>query len=53
MKEVDKKDTPEVSGGYIGPPCTDPPGYPIPDYPQYPPPRDPFGEDDIPTGLGQ
>lgn len=48
MKEVDKKDTPSVSGGYIGPLVTDPPTYPIPpDYPPYPN-GDPLGEGDLP-----
>ncbi len=48
MKEVDKKDAPAVSGGYVGPLVTDPPAYPIPpEYPQYPH-GDPLGEDDLP-----
>jgi len=53
MKEVDKKDAPEVTGGYIGPLCTDPPGYPTPeaDYPQYP--INPYGENDLPAGEKQ
>jgi hypothetical protein len=53
MKEVDKKDAPEVTGGYFGPLCTDPPGYPIPeaDYPQYP--SNPYGENDLPVGEKQ
>ena len=54
MKEVEKKDAPEVSGGYIGPAgCTDLPGYPVPEYPQYPngEPDDPTGEGDLPVGM--
>ena len=40
MKEVEKKDMPEVGGGSVQPtegPCFPPlPEYPGPDYPQYP-----------------
>jgi hypothetical protein len=35
MKEVDKKDAPNVSGGYTGPLVTDPPVEGV-DYPQNP-----------------
>ncbi len=49
MKEVDKKDMPEVSGGYFGPFVTDPPTYPDPGYPQTPV-NDPLGEGDLPAG---
>ena len=48
MKEVDKKERPEVSGG-SSPFVTDPPTYPDPDYPQTPV-TDPLGESDLPVG---
>lgn len=50
MKEVDKKDAPNVSGGYTGPLVTDPPSDPIPgvDYPQNPY-VDYSGEGDLPS----
>lgn len=52
MKDVDKKDPPDVSGGYRPGPggggCTDPLPYPI-DYPRYPgvPVPDPVWTDPI------
>ena len=49
MKEVDKKDAPDVSGGYTGPLCTDPTAYPITEYPKLPN-GDPTGEGDLPVG---
>lgn len=36
MKEIDKKHAPAVSGGYVGPYVTDPPGDMVPDYPTSP-----------------
>ena len=44
MKEVDKKDAPDVSGSYVA----DPTGCPITDYPKYP--NDgPLGDEDLPV----
>ena len=56
MKEVEKKDAPEISGGYVGPLVTDDPGpgciTPVfPDYPQNPRLDDPFGQGDLPVGT--
>ena len=48
MKEVDKKDAPEVSGGYVGPLCTDPAQAPISEYPKYPN-GGPLGDEDLPV----
>jgi hypothetical protein len=50
MKEIDKKDSAEVSGGYFGPLVVDGPCIPNPeeDYPQYP--NGSTGEDDLPIG---
>jgi len=47
MKEVDKKDAPSVSGGYVGPLVTDPPVEGV-DYPQTPF-VDYGGEGDVPS----
>jgi len=50
MKEVDKKDAPNVSGGGpLDPTVTDPPGYPGVDYPQYPVDYTSPGEGDVPS----
>ena len=49
MKEVEKKDTPEVSGGYAVAYVTDERGCIKPDYPQNPLPADPtIGESNVP-----
>jgi hypothetical protein len=44
MKEVEKKDAPDVSGGYV----TDPVECPITDYPKYPN-GGPLGDEDLPV----
>jgi len=48
MKEVEKKDTPEISGGALPPLVTDPPLV-GPDYPQTPTTPETEGERDLPT----
>ena len=51
MKEVEKKDAPEISGGYAGPLVIDDPrpGCITPDFPQTPISPDPLGERDLPV----
>jgi len=49
MKEVDKKDTPAISGGYLGPDAVAPVKTPIDEYP--PNPWTGTGEDDLPIGA--
>lgn len=51
MRELDKKEAPEISGGYFGPLVTDPPAYPTSDYPDQP--MTGTGEEDLPAGSGQ
>ena len=49
MKEVEKKDTPAISGGYLGPDSVVPVKIPNDDYP-----ANPFtgtGEEDLPIGA--